>query len=217
MKYISVTEPRYVSADKSAIQCTVVFVLKEGSPAIPAVPEVPKVPAVPPTFDENGMIIDFGSPGSPAIPGRPAVPAHPATLSDPWPFLAVPDDVEAHGREIYARAHAGHFGPVAPYLPPPPPAPVIPASITRRQCALQLLAETLISEAEAVAMAATATPPTYVNTLFAGLSSMDRTRALIDFAANTFDRSNPLIVGMMAATGKTSADADAFFLAASKL
>jgi hypothetical protein len=217
MRYTSVTAPRYVSADQRLIECTVVFVLKEGTPEIPAVPEVPAVPPTAPTLDKDGAVISPGSPGTPAIPGRPAIPAVPDTLSDPWPFGASPDDVEAHGREIYAKAKAGDFGPVAPYLPPPPPAPVVPASITRRQCALQLLAEGLVTEAEAVAMAATATPPAYVNTLFAGLSSMDRTRALIDFAANTYDRGNPLIVGMMTATGKTPADADAFFLAASQL
>lgn len=223
MRYTSVTSPKYASADQRLIECTVVFVLKEGAPEVAAVPEVPEVPAVPPTaptLDEDGAVIDPGTPGTPgtpAIPGRPAIPAVPDTLSDPWPFGASPDDVEAHGRQIYARAHAGDFGPVAPYVPPPPPALVVPASITRRQCALQLLAEGLITEAEAVAMAATATPPAYVNTLFDGLSSMDRTRALIDFAASTYDRGNPLIVGMMTATGKTPADADAFFVAASQL
>lgn len=30
------------------------------------------------------------------------------------PFTASPDDVEPHGRELYARAVAGEFGPVAP-------------------------------------------------------------------------------------------------------
>jgi hypothetical protein len=217
MRYTSVTSPRYASADQSSVECTVVFVLKEGTPEIPAVPETPEKLPIPPTLNENGEVIDPGSPGSPAMPGRPAVPAVPDTLSDPWPFIASPDDVEAHGREIYAKAKAGEFGPVAAYLPPPPPPPVVPASITRRQCALQLLAETLVTEAEAVAMAATATPPAYVNTLFSGLSSMDRTRALIDFAANAYDRGNPLIVAMMTAAGKTPADVDAFFVAAAQL
>ena len=34
------------------------------------------------------------------------------------PFTASPDDVEPHGREIYARAVAGEFGVVAPYVAP---------------------------------------------------------------------------------------------------
>lgn len=37
------------------------------------------------------------------------------------PFTASPDDPEAHGRELYARAIAGEFGPVAPYVAPTKP------------------------------------------------------------------------------------------------
>jgi len=210
MKYKSAASPRYVDAGQTGIALDVVFVLKEGVAEVPA---VPKVLPVPPTLDKDGNILNPGTPGS---PGRTAIPAVPEVLSDPWPFFAVPTDVEAHGRELYAKAMAGDFGPVAAYLPRPAPV-VVPANITRRQCALQLLAEKLVTEAEAVAMAATATPPAYVNTLFAGLSSMNRTRALIDFAANTYDRGNPLIVGMVTATGKTPADVDAFFIASARL
>lgn len=36
----------------------------------------------------------------------------------PLPFLALPDDVEEHGRELYVRAAAGEFGEIAPYTPP---------------------------------------------------------------------------------------------------
>jgi hypothetical protein len=35
-------------------------------------------------------------------------------------FSASPDDVEGHGRDLYARALAGEFGPVADYVPPAP-------------------------------------------------------------------------------------------------
>lgn len=35
------------------------------------------------------------------------------------PFTASPHDVEPHGRELFARAVAGDFGPVAEYVPPP--------------------------------------------------------------------------------------------------
>lgn len=31
----------------------------------------------------------------------------------PVPFTAAPDDCEEHGRELYARAVAGDFGPIA--------------------------------------------------------------------------------------------------------
>jgi len=34
------------------------------------------------------------------------------------PFTAHPDDVEEHGRDIYARAINGEFGAIANYVPP---------------------------------------------------------------------------------------------------
>ena len=35
------------------------------------------------------------------------------------PFTADPNDVEAHGRAIYADLVAGKYGPIAEYVPPP--------------------------------------------------------------------------------------------------
>lgn len=40
---------------------------------------------------------------------------------DELPFTASPNDPEEYGRQIYAAAAAGQFGPVAAYVPPPPP------------------------------------------------------------------------------------------------
>ena len=37
------------------------------------------------------------------------------------PFGANTWDTEAYGRDLYYRANAGEFGPVAPYVPPVPP------------------------------------------------------------------------------------------------
>lgn len=37
------------------------------------------------------------------------------------PFTASPEDCEAYGREIYANAVAGSYGPIAAYVPPLPP------------------------------------------------------------------------------------------------
>jgi len=39
------------------------------------------------------------------------------------PFTATPDDIESYGREIFANAVSGKYGPVADYLPPPAPTP----------------------------------------------------------------------------------------------
>jgi hypothetical protein len=35
-------------------------------------------------------------------------------------FLATPNDIEPHGREILASALAGQFGGIGPYVPPSP-------------------------------------------------------------------------------------------------
>ena len=62
------------------------------------------------------------------------------------PFCAMPIDVEAHGREVYARAVAGEFGQIAPYVAPPP---VIPKVVTMRQAKLALLQQGLLDSVNA--------------------------------------------------------------------
>jgi hypothetical protein len=37
------------------------------------------------------------------------------------PFTSAQNDVEAHGRAIFADLVAGVYGPIAEYVPPPPP------------------------------------------------------------------------------------------------
>lgn len=49
------------------------------------------------------------------------------------PFTASPDDIEQHGRDLYARAIAGDFGPIAPYVAPPPEPEPVPQVVTRAQ------------------------------------------------------------------------------------
>lgn len=39
------------------------------------------------------------------------------------PFTASPEDTAEHGKQIYANAVAGQYGPVGAYVPPPPPPP----------------------------------------------------------------------------------------------
>lgn len=147
-------------------------------------------------------------------------------------FAHIPDEVyspytcsaadDPYG--LHARALAGDFGPIAPYVAPPLP---VPASITRRQCARQLLVSQFITPAEALAMTQTSTPPAMVTSLLAPVPEPDRTLALIDFAADTYVRANPLLVGMMTAviTSQTpgatesqiAAAIDDFFRAAAEL
>ena len=44
-----------------------------------------------------------------------------AEFNEEMPFGAMPTDVEAHGRDLYARAIAGEFGVIAPYVAPAQP------------------------------------------------------------------------------------------------
>lgn len=127
-----------------------------------------------------------------------------------WPFTAKAGE-PGHTGQLHARAMAGEFGPVSAYVARPVP---VPASITRRQCALQLNIAGYISMSEARDMAKSAEPPAFIESVFAQLSSDDRLRAEIDFAANTYERSNPLLVGVMSASGATPAQIDDFFRAA---
>ena len=100
---------------------------------------------------------------------------------------------------------------------PAPPA-LIPLSITRRQCALGLLQMGLITADEAVAMAATATPPAMIDALIEALpSELARATARIDFAATEYERDNALIGQLVALQHGTDADTDAFFMLSSAI
>jgi len=52
-------------------------------------------------------------------------------------FVASPNDVEAHGREIYADLVAGRYGEIAEYVAPPapPPAPPVTKEFLMRELA----------------------------------------------------------------------------------
>lgn len=53
------------------------------------------------------------------------------------PFTASPDDVEAHGRDLFARAAAGDFGTVAEYVPPPPPPETVNTDTTAQSVTME--------------------------------------------------------------------------------
>lgn len=89
-----------------------------------------------------------------------------------------------------------------------------PVRITRRQCALQLLVMELITSAEAIAMAQMATPPAFVDAQFQLLSEPELTTAYIDFAEGFYSRNSHVLPSIMEANGMTSAQLDAFFIAA---
>lgn len=100
---------------------------------------------------------------------------------------------------------------------PPPPVDRVPQSITRRQCAKRLLAMGMISGEEALLMTRHGEPPAAIAASFAQLSPDDAVLAEIDFAADTYMRSNPLLINLMEATGASEREIDDFFREAALL
>jgi len=95
--------------------------------------------------------------------------------------------------------------------PPAPELPYVPYSITRRQCAKELRARGLITGPEMVAMTRTGEPPAMVEAILTALPEAEVWDARADFAADTYLRNNPLLIGMMQASGAVSEDIDNFF------
>lgn len=96
---------------------------------------------------------------------------------------------------------------------------LFPKVITRRQCALQLLATQTITPEEALAMTKTGDVPAAIAAIFdqsvtnGTMTAEQRILAEIDFAAVNYYRSNSLL-GLM---GLTEEEIDRFFIAASQL
>jgi hypothetical protein len=90
----------------------------------------------------------------------------------------------------------------------------VPASITRRQCAIELFDRQMITGPEMVAMVASSQPPAMVSAIFDQLPGSDRWIALTNFAAETYERANPLLNRIMKADGANDAAIDDFFRAA---
>ena len=66
-------------------------------------------------------------------------------------------------------------------------------------------------------MTQSGTPPAMVQAYLAQMPEPDRTFATIDFAADTYLRSNPLLGALMAANGMTDEQVDEYFIAAAQL
>ncbi len=90
----------------------------------------------------------------------------------------------------------------------------VPQSITRPQCAAQMLVQGLVTQAEGIAMAATGTPPGCVEAIFAPMPQPDQALARIAFASPTYERGNTLFNTIMTSLGHDTASVDAFFRAA---
>lgn len=112
------------------------------------------------------------------------------------PFTATPDDTEQHGRDIYEAALAGEYGQVAPYVAPPPTTEPVPSSVTRRQGRLALLQVGKLDVVEE--------------------AIEGNQQGLIEYEADTWERSNPFLQMLWAQLGGTEAELDALFILASE-
>jgi hypothetical protein len=124
------------------------------------------------------------------------------------PFTADPNDVEPHGRDIYAAAL--QMGPAA-YVPPPPAPEPVPHSITFAQLLIGLVAEQWMSEADGDGWLS-GTLPAPVLAVIGSLPESQRfaarARAL---RPSEVQRADPLLAAMGVAVGKTEAEIDTFF------
>lgn len=118
----------------------------------------------------------------------------------PVPFTASANDTEPHGKDLFTRASAGEFGPLAVYVAPPV---AIPTVVTMRQARLALLGAGLL---------------TTVNSAIAAMSGTagDAARIEWEFAA-TVDRGSPLVASLSAALNLSPAQLDSLFSAAAVL
>ncbi len=123
------------------------------------------------------------------------------------PFTADPNDVEQHGRDIYAAALAMN---PAVYVAPPAPLSV-PQSLTFAQLLIGLVTEAWITEAEGEAWL-TGVLPAQVTALIDTLP-VEQQFAAKARAARPSEvlRMDPFVVSMGAAQGKTPEELDQFF------
>ena len=124
------------------------------------------------------------------------------------PFTADPNDVELHGREVYAAAL--DMGP-APYVAPPPAPEPVPQSITFAQVLIGLVTESWITEADGEGWLAGTLPTqvtSLISTLPAGEQFAAKARAI---RPSEVLRNDPLVMALGAAQGKTVEELDDFF------
>lgn len=118
------------------------------------------------------------------------------------PFSASADDVEVHGREIFNRAIAGDFGPIAAYTAPPPPPP--PSKVSRAQARKALVLAGLYDSVQP-AIDAIADP-------------IQRKLVQIDWDDSlSFERNNVTLQTLATTLGLTSTQLDELFIQAAGL
>ena len=128
------------------------------------------------------------------------------------PFTARPDDVEEHGREIFAAALKAK--PSAYVVPLPPTAESLrPAmQLTRRQVFIGMEKAGIITASEAIAVATIGTVPAAIKAAIETLPKDDQTPAMITFGLfQTAYRLDPMVALFQATAGMDDDAMDAFF------
>ena len=130
------------------------------------------------------------------------------------PFTANEDDVEEHGRQIFAQAKSL----AGPFVAPPPPPPAVPQTISDRQFFQVLANRQLITKQEALAAVSVGTLPAAMDALLAGMSDEDEFAArMLLQGATQFNRSHPLTQAFGAGFGMTPEQIDELWIEADAL
>lgn len=117
--------------------------------------------------------------------------------------------------EIFARAEAGEFGPIADYAPPPAP---VPASITDRQFFHALAKLELVSAAEALAAVKTGDLPSAFEAAISALPADKQFDARMLFeGSTTFHRDHAVTNSIAAALGWSAEQVNDLFRLAATL
>ena len=131
------------------------------------------------------------------------------------PFGASPDDVEEHGREIFARAAAGEFGPVAEHVPRPPK---VPEAVSTRQFYQQLALDGEISLEEAIAAVKTGALPSRFRSLVDSLNGPEKINTVFAVVGSEeVNRKDPAITRIVAELGWSTEKFNRLFTEAAKL
>jgi len=135
-------------------------------------------------------------------------------------FVARADDVEDSGKEIYKKATAGEYGPIATYVPPEPIIPpiVIPSTISDRQFFQQLAIQNIITKDDALNAVKTGFIPTALQSIIDPMPEDEKFAAeMLLSGATIFQRNHPLTNAIGQTYGMTSEQIDEFFINANKL
>lgn len=93
---------------------------------------------------------------------------------------------------------------------------IVPKSITRRQCAIELRERGTITPKECLDMIRYGIPPATIQSIFSNLTEEQKILAETDFATDVYLRNNDILNSIMTASGATKEDIDNFYISAAE-